>query len=78
MGTWQRRFCKFFCKKNQKNAKLWGLGNGGAEHRTPRGEGAIGVNFSRSKIHRFTDSHICVCWKNPHNNIIILYIIYLL
>ena len=27
-------------------------------------------------FHRFTDSHICVSWKNLHNNIIILYIYY--
>ena len=32
----------------------------------------------RSIVHRFTDSRICVCWNNLHNNIIILYIIYLL
>ena len=42
------------------------------------------VSFKRrckdvhSQIHRFTDSRICVGWKNIHNNIIILYIIYLL
>ena len=29
-------------------------------------------------VHRFTDSRISVSWKNLHNNIIILYIIYLL
>ena len=36
------------------------------------------VNFGGGKIHRFTDSRICVGWKNLHNKIIILYIIYLL
>jgi len=36
------------------------------------------LDFSHTKIHRFTDSHICVSWKNLHNNIIIfiLYIYY--
>jgi hypothetical protein len=34
-------FANFFAKKIKKNAKLWGLGNGGAEHRTPRGEGGL-------------------------------------
>ena len=61
-------FCKFFRKKIQKNAAKYIL-----VKKDPKWSKKY-----QCQIHRFTDSRICVGWKNIHNNIIILYIIYLL